>query len=64
MRECDYPPCHQPSSGQTRGLVVQPEPIMVSLCAEHTAVIDSNGALGDADFWRWAKAAMQSPGHG
>jgi hypothetical protein len=60
---CEYPPCEEPATG-SRGLVMEPEPIMVSLCADHLAMVDRNGEDGDADFWRWAMAMMQSPGSG
>ena len=63
MAECEYPPCPEPASG-SRGLVVQPVPIMLSLCGDHLAMTDRNGADGDDDFWRWAMAMMQSPGKG
>jgi hypothetical protein len=63
VAECEYPPCSKPAAGE-RGLVVQPEPIGVSLCAYHLAMVDRNGVDGARDFWRWATAMMQSPGAG
>ena len=53
---CDYPSCDAPAAG-SRGLVVQPEPIAVTLCEAHLAIVDSNWAApGTLDFWRWFNA--------
>jgi hypothetical protein len=63
MPSCEYPPCVKPAT-QSRGLVVEPEFIAISLCAHHAAVIDRNRGDEDPDFWRWAMAMMESPGSG
>jgi hypothetical protein len=53
---CDYPGCEAAAAG-SRGLVVQPEPIAVTLCEAHLAIVDSNRATQDTlDFWRWFNA--------
>jgi hypothetical protein len=53
---CDYPGCEAPAAG-TRGLVVQPELIEVTLCEAHLAIVDSNAGTPDTlDFWRWFNA--------
>jgi hypothetical protein len=62
MKECEYPPCPEPAT-QERGIVVFP-PIGIRLCERHAAMIDRDTPAEDPDFWRWASAAMQEPGHG
>jgi len=56
MAECDYPGCGQLAAG-ARGLIAQPEPIMVTLYQAHLAVVDANRLTPETrDFWRWFDA--------
>jgi hypothetical protein len=59
MRECEYPPCHEPSVGW-RALNGD----KIFLCKGHAAIIDRNRADEEHDFWRWADAMMNPPGRG
>ena len=53
---CTYPSCGEAAAG-SRGLVMQPDPIMVNLCAVHTAIVDANRNTSESqDFWRWFDA--------
>ena len=58
---CNYPPCDEPAV-TGRCITLDPKPIGVNVCAEHAADLDSNGAAGTPDFWRWAMAAMGTTG--
>ena len=53
---CEYPTCDA-MAVRPVALVIQPEPITVSLCAEHLAIVQANELTpGTDDFWRWFEA--------
>ena len=61
--ECQYPPCTEHAAG-SRYLVIDPEPVGVTVCAAHAAMIDRGTPGEDPDFWRWADAMMHGPDRG
>jgi hypothetical protein len=54
---CEFPSCERPAY-RASGMVMEPEPISVRLCAEHFPLVrkcneDADIRRENLDFWRW-----------
>jgi hypothetical protein len=63
IRECEYPPCHEPGH-RRRYYKLEPEPIGVLLCEYHGEILHRNMPGEEEAFWQWALAMLDMRGHG